>query len=112
MAQDGFDYTSGFWIFLVIMLLLGTLMISLILAVVAQVYEVQAERRLDTKSRSWSASPGSIISAAGFNAVVRMFILEVCCVSTVFACSACVRACVCGVGQSGVVVLLPAGPLL
>ena len=70
MLQDSYHDLGAFWLFFMFILICGVLMISLVLAVVVSVYEVESNRVLDTNTSSWSASPGSIIGMSGFRAVL------------------------------------------
>ena len=72
LVQDGYFHLLAFWIFFIIMLICGVLMIGLVLAVISSVYKIESERHLDTKaSNSWATPTATIFGIKGFTAVMQ-----------------------------------------
>ena len=72
LVQDGYYDLLAFWLFFLVQLICGVLMIGLVLAVISSVYTVESERQLDIKATStWTTPTVTIFGIKGFSAVVN-----------------------------------------
>ena len=68
LVQDSYIDLVAFWVFFLVQLICGILMIGLVLAVISSVYTIESERQMDIKATStWTTPTATIFGIKGFS---------------------------------------------